>query len=161
MEYFNERLGFLKHLLPDGYIAKSIADFLESKDTMPAPKTFSVINFLLNGKPRTSVTVDFLDVKLKSFEISGKKAGWTLSDDQHELVLYPLYPDCNPKEMGRYADGNYKMVRTLYVPAYKRLHLVRASGFQGLVNEEQSYTDLERRVLSGETVMVNRNFKVA
>ena len=148
-------------ILPDCYIAKSIADFLESKDNIPAPLTWKATDFLLNGKARTSVMIDFSDVKLKSFEVSGIKAVWTLNDGRNELVLYPRYPECNPEEMKRYADGNYKTVRAFYVPGHNRLHLVRADGFQGAVNEEGTHADLEKRILNGETVLANGDFKAA
>lgn len=152
MYYFNEGLGPLKHFLPDGYIASSIADFLESKDNIPAPLTWKVIDFLLKGKPRTSVMVDFQNVQLRSVEALSIKCGWTISDGLSELLLFPLYP--NPREMTKYRNGNYSRVRAFYVPKYDRLHLVRASGLQTALRDSEG-TNLENR-LAAQAIPISK-----
>ena len=146
MKYLNSKLGPLKNAIPDMYDALTIDDFLAEKDNIVEPRTWRVINFLLNGKPRDSVLIDFYNVYLLSAKFINVSFGWVISNGQHGLFLFPLYPELDENEMPRYQDGLYERVRVFYLPKYDRLHLVRAIKLKSNIPQ-----DLERTLSGLET----------
>ena len=146
MRYLNSKLGPLKNALPDMYDALTIDDFLAEKDQIPKPLTWRVVDFLLNGKPRDSVLIDFYNVYLLSARSDSVSFGWVMSNGKHGLFLFPLYPELDEKEITRYQDGLYERVRVYYLPKYDRLHLVRTIKLKSNIPQ-----DLERTLIGLET----------